>query len=78
MVIVSILSVRVNARAGIFCTSLPIIKVFTDEFEMIPPLVLLYSALIALYNTLLSFVQEPNALEPISVTVVGMVSVADS
>ena len=31
MVIVSILSVLENAAAGIFSTSLPIIKVFTDE-----------------------------------------------
>lgn len=31
MVIVSILLVDLNAEAGIFSTSLPIIKVFTDE-----------------------------------------------
>lgn len=31
MVIISILSILANAKAGIFFTSLPIIIVFTDE-----------------------------------------------
>lgn len=36
MVIVSILPVEENAQAGIFCTSLPIIIVFTDELLKMP------------------------------------------